>query len=73
MEKLIALTAVLLVAVALSACSPVLPPIVDKANVDEATYTADLEGCYRSAPAVTLGNPITKCMEAKGYRIIKGF
>lgn len=40
---------------------------------DQATYNRDLAACYKAAPAVSFGNPITECMKAKGYTILMGY
>lgn len=52
---------------------PLQPPIVDQTGVDPAQYNRDLAACYEAAPAVSFGNPVTRCMEAKGYKVLVGF
>jgi hypothetical protein len=40
-------------------------------GVDPARHNRDLADCYdRSMAGVSFGNPVTRCMEAKGYRIL---
>ena len=46
------------------------PPIVDMRGVDIAQHNLDLQDCYRTMPDFSWGNPVTKCMAAKGYKIL---
>lgn len=52
---------------------PVLPPEVDMVGVDQAQYQKDLQACYRDMPGFAWGNPITKCMKEKGYKILVSY
>jgi hypothetical protein len=60
--------------VILAGCGgPVPAPIVDMTGVDQAQYNLDLADCVKNQPAFALGNPVTRCMKAKGYRILVGY
>lgn len=61
---------VLLMMVTVSGCSPVPAPIVDMEEVDPVQHNRDVADCYANMPAFALGNPVTNCMRAKGYRIL---
>jgi hypothetical protein len=58
----------------LSGCGgPVQPPIIDMTGVDPIKHNRDVAECYRTMPAFAFGNPVTKCMQAKGYKILVGY
>ncbi|MBI1308632.1 MAG: hypothetical protein GC129_02080 [Proteobacteria bacterium] len=61
-----------LVSPLLVACTPIQAPIVQMKGVDPDTYNKDLANCYLAVPAFGLGNPVTKCMAAKGYKVLYG-
>jgi hypothetical protein len=48
-------------------------PVVDMTGVDQAVYNRDLADCINNQPAFAFGNPVTKCMRVKGYRILVGY
>jgi hypothetical protein len=60
-------------AFALAACTPVPQPIVDMTGVDQAQYNKDLAACYDAIPGFSFGNPVSKCMADKGYKVLVGF
>ena len=64
---------VIVACLAASACSPIPAPIVDHTGVDEAKYNQDLADCYNQDHGINVGNPVTRCMEAKGYKILVGY
>jgi hypothetical protein len=70
MQRLIVLSFV-----ALAGCGggPTPAPIVDMAGVDQTKYNRDLAACYDAAPAVSFGNPVSRCMSDKGYKVLVGF
>jgi hypothetical protein len=39
-------------------------------GVDHVQYNRDLADCYNSIPFIAAGNPVTSCMEKKGYKIL---
>lgn len=64
----------LVLALGLTGCGgPVPAPIVDMHGVDQAKYNEDLADCVNNQPAFAFGNPVTKCMKAKGYKILVGY
>jgi hypothetical protein len=73
MKRIFFIFAAASIALAVQGCSPLQPPIVDHTGVDEAKYNQDLAWCYNNQPGVALGNPITKCMQDKGYKVLRGF
>lgn len=42
-------------------------------GVDQAQHSRDLADCVNHADAFAFGNPVTKCMRAKGYTILVGY
>ena len=60
-------------AVVMSGCAITPAPIIDMEGVDLVKHNRDLADCYRNVPTVGAGNPISKCMAAKNYRILYGF
>jgi hypothetical protein len=61
----------LVMLIGLAACGgPVPEPIVDMTGVDQVQYNKDLADCYKSIPFIAAGNPVTSCMEEKGYKIL---
>lgn len=54
----------------LTACAQVPAPIVEMKGVDPDTYNKDLANCYIGIPFFSAGNAVTKCMKAKGYRVL---
>ncbi len=72
MQRQIAL--LIIVAATMAACGgPVPTPVVDMTGVDQATYNHDLAECVNDQPAIAIGNPVTSCMKAKGYKILVGY
>jgi hypothetical protein len=58
---------------ALGACGATSTPIVDMTSVDQAKYNLDLADCVNHQPAFAFGNPVTRCMKDKGYKILVGY
>lgn len=61
---------------ALAACG-IPPPLIDMRGVDGNAYHRDINECYADTidPRTgtyrfAMGNPVTSCMERRGYRII---
>jgi hypothetical protein len=52
---------------------PTMAPVVDMTGVNQQTYNKDLAFCYQHMPLFAVGNPVTKCMQAKGYKIVVGY
>lgn len=65
--------ALLVLLAALWGCAGPQPPIVDMTGHDQQTVNRDLAWCYQHQPFIAAGNPITTCMQNKGYRILQGF
>jgi hypothetical protein len=56
----------------LDSCAASPPePVIDMQGVDPAQYSRDLAGCYQNIPFAALGNPVSTCMESKGYVILE--
>jgi hypothetical protein len=53
-----------------ASCSTPQPPVVDMSGIKQETYNRDLAHCYNSMPFFAVGNAVTNCMQAKGYRIL---
>jgi hypothetical protein len=47
-------------------------PIVDMHGVDQAKYNDDLAYCVNNQ-TFGFGNAVTRCMKAKGYKILVGY
>lgn len=60
----------LAVAVIMTACGSVPPPVVDMTGVDQGKYSRDLADCYNTMPAIAIGNYVSKCMAGKGYKVL---
>jgi hypothetical protein len=63
------------ISMAVSSCGggPTMAPVVDMKGVNQDTYNKDLAYCYQHMPFIAAGNPVTKCMQAKGYKIVIGY
>lgn len=62
---------ILLFMLTIAGCGTIPPPTVDMTGVDAGQHSRDLADCQlQAAGIVALGNPISKCMEAKGYRVL---
>jgi len=70
MGSLVVVALAVLACGALSACSGVPEPVVDMTGVDHAQYNRDVADCYEKMPAFAFGNPVTTCLERKGYKIL---
>jgi hypothetical protein len=57
----------------LTGCQPTLAPIVDMTGVDQAQYNRDLAKRVNHQPLFAFGNPVTQCMQKKGYKILVGY
>jgi hypothetical protein len=67
----IALVLVLLAAMGLGAC---VPDVVSLEAVPTPRFSRDLAQCNAEAGnGLTLGNPVKRCMKAKGYRFLKEY
>ena len=65
------LTLMLLAAVGLGAC---VPDVVSLEAVPTPRFSRDLAQCNAEAgDRLTLGNPVKRCMKAKGYRFLKEY
>lgn len=62
----------LALALVLSACNTVQQPVVDLTGVDMGRYSQDQAACDRERyeTSFSVGNPLTNCMERKGYKIL---
>ena len=59
------------IAVLLAGCSGQHDPLVDRLNVSDAKYHADIDACKQSSSGFSLfGDPLAKCMRGKGYRVL---
>ncbi|CAO4195773.1 hypothetical protein [Methylorubrum extorquens] len=59
----------------LSACAGPQQPVVDLTGVDMGRYSQDQAACDRERYTgqngfIEAGNPLTNCMERKGYKIL---
>ena len=54
---------------------PTPAPIVDMAGVDPVAYNRDLAECVNenASKAIALGNGVTRCIKAKGYKVLVGY
>lgn len=69
--RLASILSLALIHLSLSACG-VPSPIVDMAGKDPVQYQRDLAACHAYADRVfSWGNPVAKCMEQKGYYILR--
>jgi hypothetical protein len=67
----VALVLVLLAAMGLGAC---VPYVVSLEAVPTPRFSRDLAQCNAEAgDGLTLGNPVKRCMKAKGYRFLKEY
>ena len=67
----IALVLVLLAAMGLGAC---VPDVVSLEAVPTPRFSRDLAQCNAEAGnGLTLGNPVKRCMKAKGYRFLRQY
>jgi predicted metal-binding protein len=71
-QIIIARIAILATFVACGGCTGIQAPIVDMNGVDQARYNIDLSDCAKRASAmfISAGNPISRCMEERGYKIL---
>ena len=53
-----------------SCAAPPPEPIIDMQGVDPVQYNRDLADCSQNMPFAALGNPVSTCMESKGYVIL---
>ena len=68
--KTFTVVAAIAVCTALSACAP-RNPEMGAQNVDQAQYNRDLAVCQQqAASSFSLGNAVTDCMRARGYRVM---
>ena len=53
-------------------CAAVQPPVVDMTGVDPGRHSRDLAACdaERYEGKFEMGNPLSNCMERKGYKIL---
>ena len=56
-------------------CAPIPQPVVDLAGKDPVQANRDMASCVAegSSKVIAFGNPVTKCMKAKGYTILVGY
>jgi hypothetical protein len=67
----VALVLVLLATLGLGAC---VPDVVSLEAVPTPRFSRDLAQCNAEAgDRLTLGNPVKRCMKAKGYRFLKEY
>ena len=65
------LVLMLLAAVALGAC---VPDVVSLEAVPTPKFSRDLAHCTaETTDSLALGNPVKRCMKAKGYRFLKQY
>lgn len=62
-------------ALTLAACNTVQQPVVDLTGVDMGRYSQDMAACDRERYTgqngfIEAGNPLTNCMQRKGYKIL---
>jgi hypothetical protein len=68
--KTFTVVAAIAVCTALTACAP-RNPEMGAQNVDQAQYNRDLAVCQQqAASSFSLGNAVTDCMRARGYRVM---
>ena len=68
--KTFTVVAAIAVYTALTACAP-RNPEMGAQNVDQAQYNRDLAVCQQqAASSFSLGNAVTDCMRARGYRVM---
>lgn len=50
-------------------------PIIDMQGVDPVAYNRDLAECVKrnASKAIELGNGVTRCIQAKGYKVLVGY
>lgn len=56
-------------------CGAAQPPVVDMTGVDPGQHSRDLADCDRQRYTgqngfVEFGNPLSNCMERKGYKVL---
>ena len=69
--KTFAMVAAIAVCAALTACAPRSPEGMGVQNVDQAQYNHDLAICQQqAASSFSLGNAVTDCMRARGYKVM---
>jgi len=67
----VTLILVLLAAMGLGAC---VPDVVSLEAVPTPRFSRDLAQCNAEAgDGLTLGNPVKRCMKAKGYRFLREY
>ena len=54
---------------------PTPAPIVDMEGVDPVAYNRDLAECVKenASKAIEFGNGVTRCIRAKGYKVLVGY
>ncbi len=61
-------------ALVLAGCGSATPnPVVDMQGVDPVKYNRDLADCVNNQPFLALGNPVSTCMRARGYKILVNY
>jgi uncharacterized protein YcfL len=61
-------------ALLLAECGSANPnPVVDMQGVGSVKYNRDLADCVNNQPFLALGNPVSACMRAKGYKILVNY
>ena len=64
----------ILACLTLNGCGgPTPSPVVDMEGVDPVTYKHDLAECIKNQPVFAFGNPVTKCMRDKGYKVLVSY
>lgn len=61
--------------IACAGCGAAPTPIVDMTGVDQVAYNRDLAACVQenNSKALVLGNGVTRCMQAKGYKVLQSY